>query len=398
MSNLPPEEAARRVQALQALLRAADPPLDAALLAQNVGVYYFAGTFQSCHLVVPAEGAPRLLVRKVLERAREDTPLADPRPMTSLRDLPGHLEELCGPPPWRVGLELDVQAARQVETYRSVLGPSAEIADASEAVMEVRSVKSEWEIERIREASRLMARALADLPIFLEEDISTYELQALLECRAKTLGHPGFIRMRGMNAECSVAIVVSGPGGAVPSHTFFPIGGRGVDPSAPLGGDLEKIRRDTPIIVDCLGCSRGYYADQTRMAVKGKFPAEATPILAGMGEVLRLCERIIRPGVAPSRVYAEALALVEAKGLAKGFQGLPGHSVGFIGHSVGLEVNEAPVLAPKFERPIRAGTVFAIEPKFTHPRHGVIGLENTYVVREDRLENLTPIPEAVVVA
>jgi Xaa-Pro dipeptidase len=397
MSDLPHHEARRRLSVVQERMRAARPALDALVLIQNVDVYYLAATFQSCHLIVPAEGEPRLLVRKVLERAKEDTPLEDVRPMTTLRDLPGHLREICKGGRLRVGLELDVVPWKQAESYRKLLGEEVEVAEGSGPILGARAVKSDWEVERIREASRAIARVFADLPQFLEEDLSTYELQAILDCRARTAGHPGVIRMRGLNVECSLGIVVSGPGGAAPSHSFFPIGGRGVDPSWPAGGDLEKIRRDTPIALDYLGSSAGYYSDQTRMAVKGRFPEEAGEIYALMQEVLRGCERSIRPGAIPSRIYAEALALVEGRGFAAGFQGPPGESVGFLGHAVGLEVNETPVLAPRFDEPLAAGTVLAIEPKFIHPRLGVIGIENTYLVRKDRLENLTPLPETVTV-
>jgi Xaa-Pro aminopeptidase len=396
MIRLPLDEARRRSADLQARLNAASPPLAAVILVQNVDVFYFTGTLQTCHLIIPAAGEPRLLVRKVLARARDDSPLTDVRPMASLRELTGHLRELCGAPPWRVGFEFDVLPAKSLQTYRELLGSQAHLTDASELVLEVRSVKSEWELERIREASRVIARVFRDLPQFLAEDLSTYELQAILDCRARTAGHPGVIRMRGLNVECSLGIVVSGPTGALPSHSFFPIGGRGIDRSAPAGGDFEKIGRDLPIILDYLGCSAGYYADQSRMAVKGRLYGGPRKIYEAMQEVLRHCERTIRAGSVPARVYSEVLALVEARGLGEGFMGLRDHAVGFIGHSVGLEVNESPVLAPKFERPLPAGTVLAIEPKFTHPDLGVVGIENTYVVRADKLENLTPIPEDII--
>src|SRR6185503_12250095 len=143
------------------------------------------------------------------------------------------------------------------------------------------------------------------------------------------------------------------------------------------------------------GCSAGYYADQTRMAVKGRLGAGPRKIYETMQEVLRHCERTIRAGSVPARVYSEVVGLVESRGLSRGFMGPPGQAVGFIGHGVGLEVNESPVLAPKFEKPLPAGTVLAIEPKFIDPGLGVVGLENTYVVRPDGLENLTPIPEDI---
>ena len=397
MTFLPSAESARRIEAVRALMRAAEPPVDALLLVQNVDVFYFSGSFQSGHLLLGAGGEPRLLVRKVFERAEEESPLDDVRPMTSLKDLPMHVREICGAPPWRIGMELDVLPARAFENYRRLLGADAEIADATDLVLDVRSVKSEWEIERIRDAAETVVPVFRYAPHFLKEARSTAELQALLECRARTSGHPGAVRMRGMNVECSVGVVVSGPSGALPSHGFFPIGGRGFDPAVPVGADLQAIRRDTPIILDFLGFSGGYHADQTRMAVKGRFSEEAGAVYAGMQEVLRQCERTIAPGSIPSQVYREAVLLVEERGFTRGFMGPEGHAVGFIGHSVGLEVNEMPVVAPRFDRPLRAGTVLALEPKFAHPDLGVIGIENTYVVRDGGLELLTPHSETVIV-
>ncbi len=402
MTFLPVDEAARRVEAARALMRAAQPAFDALLLVQSVDVFYFSGSFQSAHLLIGASGDPRLLVRKVFERAKKESPLDDVRPMTSLKDLPAHVREVCGPPPLRIGplrigMELDVLPARALENYRGLLGADAEIDDATDLVLDLRSVKSEWEIERIRDAAASVVPVFRDAPLFLAQELSTAELQALLECRARTSGHPGAVRMRGLNVECSVGVVVSGPSGALPSHGFFPIGGRGFDPAVPMGADFEKIRRDTPIILDFLGFSGGYHADQTRMAVKGRFPEGAGRAYSAMQEVLRHCERTMKAGSIPSQVYSEGLQLVAERGLSKGFMGPEGHAVGYLGHSVGLEVNEMPVVAPRFDRPLRSGTVLALEPKFAHPDWGVVGIENTYVVRERGLELLTPLSETVIV-
>jgi len=70
--------------------------------------------------------------------------------------------------------------------------------------------------------------------------------------------------------------------------------------------------------------------------------------------------------------------------------------VPFVGHSVGLEVNETPILAPRFDEPLVEGVVLAVEPKYTDPKFGVVGVENTYVVRSNGLENLTLLGEDVI--
>ena len=92
------------------------------------------------------------------------------------------------------------------------------------------------------------------------------------------------------------------------------------------------------------------------------------------------------------------LSLANDKGIGDNFMGPGELAVKFVGHSVGLEVNELPVLAPRFDEPLGEGNTLAIEPKYTHPSWGVIGVENTYAVRADRLENLTEIPEDIISA
>lgn len=396
MPAVPRREIHRRVRALQDRLASAEPPLDVAVILEHVDLYYLSGTVQTAHLLVPVHGTPRLLVRKVLERAREDSPLEDIRSMTSLRQLTDALRELCGPPPWRIGMELDVIPVLAHRRYRELLGDGTEIHDVSGSLLELRSVKSDWEIEQIRDAARINERIYRELSEFLSADLSSYELQAILDCRARTAGHVGLVRMRGFNVNGLIGVVASGASGAMPGHSEFPIGGLGPHPVLAHGGDLAKLERDTPIVFDYLASVTGYHHDQTRMAVIGRFPPEAERIYEGMREILRAVEAGLRPGRSAATIYAEALDHAGRLGLADGFMGLPRHAVRFVGHSIGLEVNEMPVLARKFDRPIEVGNVFAVEPKFTHPRLGVIGLENTYAIRQDGCENLGSTPEDVV--
>ncbi|MBI4584093.1 MAG: aminopeptidase P family protein [Planctomycetes bacterium] len=399
MTAVPEAEILARIRSLQARFAAASPPVDAALILQSLDLYYFAGTIQNCHLLVPREGRPRLLVRKVLERARADSPLEDVRPMTSLKALPGEIRSLCGPPPWRLGMELDVLPVLLFNQYLELLGGQGqvEVADLSRPILEIRSVKSEWEIGQIRAAARINDRLYRDLPELLGENLSTGELQAVLDARARLAGHLGAVRMRGFNMECLLGVVVSGPSGAAPGHGQFPIGGTGPHPALALGGDARKIERDRPVVFDYLANATGYHHDQTRMAVIGRLPEEAERIYGEMQGLLRLVEKRLVPGAVPSQIYEEALARAKERGLEAGFLGPPGHAVGFVGHGLGLEVNEIPVLARRFVAPLAAGTVLAVEPKFTHPELGVIGLENTYAVRAGQPENLSLSPEEVIV-
>jgi Xaa-Pro aminopeptidase len=293
-------------------------------------------------------------------------------------------------------MELDVVPAATLRAYTGLFGKDAEILDASPLILACRAVKSEWEVGEITRAAELHNGVFGSIPELLQGEVSSYELQCLLQAKAASLGHCGVVRMRGLNLETPIGIVLSGEEGAVPSHSLFPMGGEGTHPWVALGGSRRKIAPDTPIIADFLMSLSGYHADATRMAVKGRFPDEAAEIFASLRRVLRYAESLLRAGAVPSAVYRDVVELAGSLGLADGFMGPKELQVPFVGHGVGLEVNEVPVLAPRFDEPLASGTTLAVEPKYTHSRWGVIGVENTYVVREGGVELLTRVPEDVI--
>lgn len=397
MPSVPRAEIERRVRAVQAEAAAADEPADLLLIVQKADLFYLSGTVQQCHLALPAHGAPRLLVRKVRETAHADSPIRDIVPLRSFRELPGHVRALCGPPPWRIGMELDVLPVRLWRTYRDVFGGDAEIVDCSPALLAARSRKSAWELDQFRAAARIHTGLFSDsLRRLLTMNISPNDLQARLEAAARADGHCGLVRLRGLDAETGIGIAVSGPDGAVPSHSMFPIGGSGPHPWVSHGGNRAVIRRHAPIILDFLMSTTGYHVDCSRMAVRGGFPYRAATILERIGRLLRGMESRLRPGARPADIYRSAVEEAAGAGLDGGFMGPADYRVRFVGHGVGLEVNELPVIGPGAERPLQAGNVIALEPKYTDPEYGVIGLENTYAVTEDGFELLTTATEAVV--
>ncbi len=397
MPSVPAGEIDRRVLAVQGELSSTDPPVDLVLVVQKADLFYLSGTVQQCHLALPAEGTPRLLVRKVRETAEADSPIRDIVPLRSFRELPGHVQDLCGEPPWRIGMELDVLPVGLWYTYRGVFGDDAEIVDCSPQLLAVRSRKSEWELEQFRGAARIHPLLFGDpLRRLLAADVSPYDLQVWLEAEARSLGHCGLVRLRGLDVETGIGIAVSGPDGAVPSNSMFPIGGTGPHAWVSHGGTRAPIRRDVPIILDFLTSTTGYHVDCSRMAVRGAFPDRAASILERIGDLLRGMENRLRAGVRPSEIYRSAVEEAAAAGLGEGFMGPSGYQVNFVGHGVGLEVNELPVIGPRSDRPLAAGNVIALEPKYTDPEYGVIGIENTYVVTKGGAEKLTTATEAVV--
>ena len=165
-------------------------------------------------------------------------------------------------------MELDVLPVGLWHTYRRVFGDDAEIVDCSPQLLAVRSRKSEWELDQFRDAARIHPLLFADpLRRLLAEDVSPYDLELRLEAEARALGHCGLVRLRGLDVETGIGIAVSGPDGAVPSNSMFPIGGTGPHAWVSHGGTRAPIRRDVPIILDFLMSTTGYHVDCSRMAV-----------------------------------------------------------------------------------------------------------------------------------
>jgi Xaa-Pro aminopeptidase len=100
------------------------------------------------------------------------------------------------------------------------------------------------------------------------------------------------------------------------------------------------------------------------------------------------------PGAEIGEMYRRAVAIAEKTGLKDYFMGHK-HKVAFIGHGVGIELNEQPVIMERNKQQLEEGMTLAIEPKFVIPGVGAVGIENTYVVRPNGLENLTPYEESI---
>jgi Xaa-Pro dipeptidase len=390
---VPREEIERRLSALRAALR--EDGLDGAVVVQNTDLAYLSGTNQQAHLVVPLEGEPTLHVRRVLERARQESPLARIEPMESLSALPAALEGAGLPRGSRVGLELDVLPASRYLGYARRLD-GWELGDASPALRRTRSVKSAWELERMREAAKQVRRAAEAVPRLLHVGLAEHQLQLEVESELRRAGHQGQLRFRGFNQEMHYGQVLGGPSAAVPGYSDSPLCGPGPNPVLGKGADGRVLEDGDPVIVDLVGGWDGYLADQTRTFIVGRAPAELRRAYEVSVAILRDVEGSLRPGAVPSALFAAAEGSAQAAGLGEHFMGHGRDRIRFLGHGVGLEIDELPILAPGFDDPLVAGNVVAVEPKFVFPGVGAVGIENMYAVTADGAEKLTTAPEELI--
>jgi Xaa-Pro dipeptidase len=386
----PLTELETRLNSLQGLL--AEQGLDGALLHGITNVYYYSGTGQQAHLWVPATGGPVLLVRRVLERARRESALAQVEPLTSLRQLPGTLGGAR-----RIAMELDILPVSSFEQYRKLL-PGVEVTDIGPATRLLRSVKSPWEVERVRAAARTAEAMFQEVRAALREGITELELSAVAESAERRHGHQGMVRWRAATGfECPWVHLLAGESLMAFTFTDSPFGGEGLTPAAPFAAGRRVIGRGMPVCLDVPTVVDGYVHDMTRTLSIGPLDAELTRAYGVCREMLAVVAAEARPGVTGQALWERCLALAKDAGLGERFMGFGANRVKFVGHGVGLELDELPVLAPRQLEPLRAGNVIAVEPKFFFPGKGAVGLENTYVVTAGGAELLTVSSEELAV-
>jgi Xaa-Pro aminopeptidase len=160
------------------------------------------------------------------------------------------------------------------------------------------------------------------------------------------------------------------------------------------GPGFAKIKRNEPVLVDYAGCYNGYIADETRIFCLGKLPAKLVEAHQAALEI----EEAIAGQLCPGRASRDIWNLCEAEGARMGYQdflgGPPGSKAGFVGHGVGLQIDEYPVLGP-VDHEIVENMVVAVEPKMIYPEEGVVGIEDTFLVGANGAERLTRLPQEI---
>lgn len=381
-------EVQQRGNAMQKLLQ--EKGVDGALFIFPIDVYYFSGTRQNATLWLPATGEPILLVRKSLSRAREESPLGDIRPFPSSKEFAAVLPAEAQ----KIGFTFDVAPVQQLNFYSKLL-TGREFVDISPLNREVRSVKSSYELQQLKECGDKLAAIFTQVPEFLKAGMTELELAAEFEYRLRKAGNEGFVRMRAFNQELFGGLTVSA-GGA--SYGFFDgaVTGKGLSSASPQGASRDLIVRDMPVMIDFAGVFNGYITDMTRMFVIGSLDPQLQQAFDLALQIQGYLQGALKPGAICEELFLKAAEMAEAGGFGGSFMGMPGEQARFVGHGVGLELDEFPVIAQGFKVALQEGQTIAIEPKFVLPGKGVIGIENTFAVTPDGGRRLTDIPDGIV--
>ena len=385
--STPKEDIEKRIEALKVGMAASQ--IDFAVILQNTDLFYLSGTMQKGVMVVPLDGDPLLFIEKSVDRARMESPL-DVIPIKQDKEIRNLLDDK-GVLKGKGAMELDIVPVAVFERYKNLLGFDA-FVDVSPIIRELRIIKSPFELEQMRKSGRILDRVFEKACHVIHEGAREIDIEAELVAEGRRYGHQGLLRMRGLNQEMMSLYVSTGLTSTLATALDAPISGTGVTPANPQGSSFSPVEKGIPVILDYGAVYNGYIADETRPFVVGELHEEFRKPYEVAREIIEEAVDMGRAGVNAVEIFTAAYGKAKREGLEEYFMGYGEGKVAFVGHGLGLEMNELPFLTARHSRILKEGMVFAFEPKFIFPGRGAIGVEIDFIVRKDCLERITDFP------
>ena len=364
--------------------------IDAALITCNVNLIYTYGRVISGYLYLPLQAPARIFVKRPNNLSGEYV-----HPIRKPEQLPELLKECDLPLPSKLMLEGDELAFNEYKRLAACFPETEVLPCGTELIRRARSVKTDMEVELFRRSGAAHVRAYAQIPSVYRLGMTDRQFSIEIERLMRLEGSLGIFRVFGRSMEIFMGSVLAGDNASVPSPYDFALGGEGLDPALPGGANGTLLQAGQSVMVDLGGNFYGYMCDMSRVYSIGSLPQKAYDAHQVCLEVQSEVTAMAKPGVLCEDLYGKALEVVGKSGFADNFMGI-GQKAKFVGHGIGLEINEAPVLAPCMKQELEPGMVFALEPKIVLPEVGPVGIENSWVVTAEGVEKLTLAPEEIV--
>ncbi|MDR1098681.1 MAG: Xaa-Pro peptidase family protein [Tannerella sp.] len=359
------------------------------LLTSDVNIYYMTGLVFNGYYYLPADDDPILFVKRPGGLSGER--------LFSIRK-PEQIPELFASNGWKlpenVLLETDEISYNECMRLQSVFH-FRKIENATVFMRRIRMVKTSWEIGQLRLSADRHAATYARIPDCYRPGMTDLRLQIEIEHQMRLHGSIGVFRAFGANMNIFMGSLLAGENAEAPSPSDFALGGGGQTPLYPIGANGTLLKEGMAVMVDMAGNYTDYLTDMTRVYSIGTLPEQAFRAHQVSLEIQDAVEEAAKPGVACADLYHLAYSLVEKAGLTAYFMGTR-QQAKFIGHGIGLEINEPPVLTPRSDEVLEPNIAFALEPKFVIPQVGAVGIENSFLVTDTGLEKLTSFKEDII--
>lgn len=383
--KVPLTELKDRLNRFRTRMDSSCPDWDLSLIIGMIPQYYFTGTMQDGLLLIPQEGEPVFWVRQNYERAVAESDFPDIRRMRSYRDVAAEMRNL----PSEAYVETSLMTLAQQDRIRKYL-PFAEMRSLDEQVAAVRAIKSRYELDLTEHAGKIHQYVLEEcVPAMLTDGIDEVTFGCDLYSGMVHNGHHGVVRFSAAN---EMLLGQIGFGTSSLNTTFINSAGgiNGLHPSTPLTGSrIKRLSSGDLVFVD-IGCGyKGYQTDKTQTYMYGKaIPEYAIAEHERCVEIQDAIASRLKPGEIPSEIYRDIISELEPE-FTENFMGYGKHKVKFLGHGIGLWIDEYPVIAEGFDEPLQEGMVLAVEPKKGIPNVGMVGIENTFLVTKQGGRSLT---------
>ena len=362
---------------------------DGCLLTMNMNLYYVSGQVFNGYFYLPAEGRPYWFVKRLtIPETNQVHVIRKPE------QIPDFFRDLNLAMPRKLLLEADELSYNEYIRLQHVFRAEA-TGNASALIRHIRMIKTPWEIEQMRISARKHEAVYREIPACYRPGMRDIELQIEIEKRMRVHGSLGYFRAFGSNMDIFMGSLLAGENAGEPSPFDFALGGTGMHASGPLGANGTLLREGTTVMADMSGNYTAYQTDMTRVFSIGKLPDRAYRVHRVASEIQARMERTAKPVVRSAELYRDALAMAGQEGLEDCFMGTR-FQAKFVGHGVGLEINELPVLTTRSKDILQPGMTFAFEPKFVLAGIGAVGIENTFLVTDSGVEKMTLLDENII--
>ncbi|NMA25330.1 MAG: aminopeptidase P family protein [Clostridiales bacterium] len=375
--ELTKEEIALRMRNFRAKMDSRNPDWETAFLVGKINQYYLTGTMQDGLLVIRRGGEAAYFVRRSYERALDESPFEAIYPMQSYKDA----AKVVGAHMGKTYIETEIMTVAILERLRKHFTFGA-IGSLDKTILSVRAVKTAYELACTEESGRLHNELMRNVvPTLLYEGMSENDLAVALLEKMYAYGFHGATRFQMFQTDMGIGQIGFGTSSLYPTFFDGPGGNLGLSAAVPIMGSRErKLKRGDTVFIDIGFGIKGYNSDISRAYIFGAKPTEEmVRVQRACIDIQRHIAELLKPGARPSDIYRTVTGGLSEE-FKRNFMGFGNRQVRFLGHGIGLNVDEIPVIAEGFDEPIEENMVFAVEPKKGMKDVGLLGVEDTYVV------------------
>lgn len=386
---IPATEINNRIKKIQKKLQQTD--IGGLIILQRVDLLYFSGTAQNGFLYIPDTGEALLMIKRYHPRALNESCLKHIIEIRSVKELPERIQDVYGSIPRTIGFELDVLPVNEFNFYKTLF-PDCFLVDGSGLILETRMIKSAWEMEQMGQVAALSHKTFEFMKLEIRPGLSEMEFAAMAEAFSRKNGHGGKMRVRDFQTEGYAWHVLSGKNSAMLGVLDSPASGAGTSPAFPCGAGWKQLEKNEPILVDFASILNGYHMDETRMFAMGAMPQKALDTSRAAIDIHNAILEKLTPGMTAHEIFEYGLSVAQRAGYQDSYLGPAGYKTSFVGHGIGMELVEQPVLAKGKHVRLEPGMTFALEPKLVVENEFMVGVESVFQVTETGTRLISTVP------